>query len=59
MSMLLRRLASIALALPLYTLLLGLGLLSLVWNLIAMLLYPVLPPETATTPRPTAEVIAK
>jgi 1-acyl-sn-glycerol-3-phosphate acyltransferase len=35
---------SIPLALPLYALLLLLGSISLVWNLIAMLLYPVLPP---------------
>ncbi|VTU28180.1 lysophospholipid acyltransferase family protein [Variovorax sp. PBL-E5] len=37
---------SIPLALPLYALLLGLGSISLVWNLIAMLLYPVLPAAT-------------
>ncbi|VTU20011.1 2-acyl-glycerophospho-ethanolamine acyltransferase [Variovorax sp. SRS16] len=37
---------SVPLALPLYALLLGLGSISLVWNLIAMLLYPVLPAAT-------------
>lgn len=47
MKTLLRRALSIALAPPLYALLLGLGLVSLGWNLIAMLLYPVLPPNTA------------
>jgi hypothetical protein len=47
MRTLLRRRASIALALPLYALLLGLGVTSLAWNLVAMLLYPVLPRETA------------
>lgn len=38
---------SIALAPPLYLLLLGLGLMSLGWNLIALLLQPLLPAETA------------
>lgn len=35
---------SLFLAPPLYLLLLGLGLMSLAWNLVAMVLYPVLPP---------------
>ena len=47
MKTLLRRALSIALAPPLYALLRGLGLVSLGWNLVAMLLYPVLPPDTA------------
>ncbi|MFZ3116740.1 MAG: lysophospholipid acyltransferase family protein [Variovorax sp.] len=47
MKTLLRRGLSIALAPPLYALLLGLGLVSLAWNLVAMLLYPVLPPDIA------------
>ena len=38
---------SVLLALPLYVLLALLGCISLVWNLIAMLLYPVLPLKTA------------
>ena len=37
---------SVLFALPLYALLALLGTISLVWNLIAMLLYPVLPVET-------------
>jgi 1-acyl-sn-glycerol-3-phosphate acyltransferase len=47
MKTLLRRGLSLVLALPLYALLIGLGLVSLGWNLIAMLLHPWLPPETA------------
>jgi 1-acyl-sn-glycerol-3-phosphate acyltransferase len=43
MSRLLRILTAIPLALLLYVLLLLLGLMSLIWNLAAMLLYPVLP----------------
>jgi len=39
----LRFLTSIPLALMLYALLLFLGLISLVWNFVAMLLYPVMP----------------
>ncbi|MBB1602391.1 1-acyl-sn-glycerol-3-phosphate acyltransferase [Variovorax sp. UMC13] len=41
----LRQGRSVALALPLYSLLLGLGLISLGWNLAAMLLQPLLPPH--------------
>ena len=37
---------SVLFALPLYALLVLLGTISLAWNLIAMLLYPVLPVET-------------
>jgi 1-acyl-sn-glycerol-3-phosphate acyltransferase len=40
---------SIPLALPLYALLLLLGSISLVWNLIAMLLHPLLPPAVGRT----------
>jgi hypothetical protein len=36
-------LTSIPLALMLYALLLFLGLISLVWNVVAMLIYPVMP----------------
>lgn len=43
MDRLLSLLKTIVLALPLYLLLLGLGLASLGWNLVATLLYPVLP----------------
>jgi hypothetical protein len=43
----LRQGRSVALALPLYSLLLGLGLISLGWNLAAMLLQPLLPPHIA------------
>ena len=45
MNRLLRLALSIALAPPLYALLALLGLISLVWNLVAMLLYPVMPAE--------------
>ncbi|MET0541023.1 MAG: lysophospholipid acyltransferase family protein [Variovorax sp.] len=47
MTRLLHLLKTTLLAVPLYTLLLGLGLVSLGWNLIAMLLQPVLPLATA------------
>lgn len=47
MKKLLRQGRSIALAPPLYGLLLGLGLMSLGWNLVAMLLQPLLPPHVA------------
>jgi 1-acyl-sn-glycerol-3-phosphate acyltransferase len=40
-----KRALAILLALPLYTLLLGLGILSLLWNLIAVLLHPLLPAD--------------
>jgi 1-acyl-sn-glycerol-3-phosphate acyltransferase len=49
MNRLLRLALSILLALPLYILLALLGSISLVWNLIAMLLYPVLPVDTGRT----------
>ncbi|WP_295537885.1 lysophospholipid acyltransferase family protein [uncultured Pseudacidovorax sp.] len=45
MKLLLRSLKAVVLAPPLYVLLLGLGLMSLAWNLLAMLLHPVLPPR--------------
>jgi len=46
MKQLLRQGRLFALAPPLYALLLGLGLMSLAWNLVAMLLHPLLPPDT-------------
>ena len=49
MRRLLRTAASVALAPPLYVLLAGLGLGSLGWNLIAIVLNPVLPTEVART----------
>lgn len=42
----LRLALAIPLALPLYVLLMLLGVVSLAWNMVAMLLYPVLPAET-------------
>jgi len=45
MNRMLRLALSMALALPLYALLALLGVVSLVWNLVAMLLYPLLPTE--------------
>ena len=45
MAPLLRSPKAIVLALPLYTLLLGLGLASLAWNLISSVLYPLLPAQ--------------
>ncbi|MBO9650233.1 MAG: 1-acyl-sn-glycerol-3-phosphate acyltransferase [Variovorax sp.] len=45
MNRLLRLALSMALALPLYALLALLGVISLVWNLVAMVLYPLLPAE--------------
>ncbi|MBB3176232.1 lysophospholipid acyltransferase family protein [Variovorax sp. Sphag1AA] len=45
MNRLLRLALSMALALPLYALLALLGAISLVWNLVAMVLYPLLPAE--------------
>jgi 1-acyl-sn-glycerol-3-phosphate acyltransferase len=49
MKRLLRGIVSIPLALLLYALLLVLGGISLAWNLVAMLLYPVLPAGTGRT----------
>ena len=49
MNRLLRLGLSLLFALPLYALLVLLGSISLVWNLVAMLLYPVLPVETGRT----------
>ena len=46
MNRLLRLALSMALALPLYALLALLGAISLAWNLVAMVLYPLLPAET-------------
>ena len=45
----LRILTAIPLALMLYALLLFLGLISLAWNFVAMLLYPVMPEAPART----------
>ena len=45
MARLMRQSVRVALAVPLYALLACLGLFSLVWNLVAMLLRPMLPPE--------------
>ena len=47
MNRVLRILTAIPLALMLYALLLFLGLISLAWNLVAMLLYPVMPEAPA------------
>ena len=49
MTRVLRILTAIPLALMLYALLLFLGLISLAWNLVAMLLYPVMPEAPART----------
>jgi 1-acyl-sn-glycerol-3-phosphate acyltransferase len=49
MRKLLRKGVPVALAVPFYALLLGLGLMSLAWNLAAMLLHPLLPAADART----------
>jgi hypothetical protein len=55
MTRVLRILTSIPLALMLYALLLFLGLISLFWNVVAMLIYPVMPerPRARWAARPS------